>query len=80
MVNLQEIAHIKRPIAIIECPPTNNILYFMNIIVKIEQIAPKKFELAIMIFIVWIDIVSSSFSSLKSRIFAKRVSVAARII
>ena len=60
MVNLQEIAHVKRPIAIIECPPTNKILYFMNMIVKTEQIAPKKLALAIIIFIAWIVIVSYS--------------------
>ena len=59
MVNLQEIAHIKRPIAIIECPPTNNILYFINKIVKIAQIAPKKLADAIIILIVELDIISS---------------------
>ena len=61
MVNLQEIAHVSRPIAIIECPPTNKFLYFINMIVKTEQIAPKKLVLAIMIFIEWIEIVSSDF-------------------
>ena len=52
MVNLLEIAHVKRPIAIIECPPTNKIIYFIYIIVKIAQIAPKKFADAIIILIV----------------------------
>jgi hypothetical protein len=58
-VNLEETRHINSPIAIIECPPTNKILYFINKMVKIAQIAPKKFADAIIILIEELAIKSS---------------------